>query len=59
LTLKPGPLSRGFLLPDFGLAFGVPPYLQTKLTRPTKDDGTLHTIAQAVEYMADMGRKRL
>jgi hypothetical protein len=36
-----------------------PAYLQTKLIRPTKDGGTLHTIAQAVEYMANMGRKRL
>jgi hypothetical protein len=37
-----------------------PAYLQTKLTRPlpTKDGGTLHTIAEACSYMTNIGNKR-
>jgi hypothetical protein len=37
-----------------------PEYLSQNLDRPlpTKDGGTLHTIAQAVEYMTSIGKKR-
>jgi hypothetical protein len=37
-----------------------PEYLSQRLDRPlpTKDGGTLHTIAQAVDYMTGIGKKR-